>query len=226
LERLVQVEPADARLDDRGGELLVDLEHAVHPPEVDDDRAADARRGAAVAVVPAHAGHPQRQPALVGDADDRLDLLDRLRLDDRGGVVVVPALEPERVAELAQVLLGREHVLRADDPGELLQRGRERPLRELGRQRDGHAITSWRSAPAGGGWRRRPYGRSGSLSTREPTRARPAKVSNADGRATAPGRSRRSSPRKPPVVATVVKRRQSVARGRDDVRRRRYCARR
>ena len=91
LDRVVEVEPADARLDDRVRRLLVDLEHAVHPAEVDDDRAAHPRRGAAVAVVLADARDPDRHPVLVGDPDDLLDLLDRLRLDDGRGLVVVPA---------------------------------------------------------------------------------------------------------------------------------------
>ena len=76
LDRVVEVEPADARLDHRVAELLVDLEHAVHPAQVDDDRAADARRRAAVAVVLADPRDPERHAVLVGDPDDRLDLLD------------------------------------------------------------------------------------------------------------------------------------------------------
>ena len=53
--------------------------------------------------------------ALVGDPDDRLDLLDRPGLHHRGSLVVVPALEPERIPELGLALLGRQDVLGADD---------------------------------------------------------------------------------------------------------------
>ena len=55
LDRLVEIEPAHARLDHRVAALLVDLEHAVHPPEAHDHRALDPRRGPAVAVVAAGA---------------------------------------------------------------------------------------------------------------------------------------------------------------------------
>jgi hypothetical protein len=77
LDRVVEVEPADAGLDDAVGELLVDLEHSVHVPERDDHRAFEARRGPAVAVVHPAAVRPERDPALVRDPDDRLHLLDR-----------------------------------------------------------------------------------------------------------------------------------------------------
>jgi hypothetical protein len=46
LDRVVEVEPADARLDDGVGAFLVDLEHAVHLPQAEDDRAVQARRRA------------------------------------------------------------------------------------------------------------------------------------------------------------------------------------
>ena len=67
--------------------------------------------GAAVAVVATLRGDPQRNAALVRDADDRLDLLDAVRLHDRRGLVLVPRQVPERVAELAQVRRLGEHVL-------------------------------------------------------------------------------------------------------------------
>ena len=79
LDRLVEVEPAHARLDDRVRALVVDLEHAVHPAETDDHGALHARRGAAVAVVPAGPVRPQRNLVLVRDPHDLLDLLDGLR---------------------------------------------------------------------------------------------------------------------------------------------------
>ena len=101
LDRVVEVEPADARLDDGVGELLVDLEHPVHVPQADDHRPVHARRRAAVAVVLARAVRPERDPMLVRDPDDRLDLLDRRRHDDRRRGVVGPRLVLERVAEPA-----------------------------------------------------------------------------------------------------------------------------
>ena len=76
LDGVVQVEPADAGLDHGVAELLVDLEDLVHVLERQHHGAAHLRRGAAVAVVLAAADRPQRDPVLVGDADDRLDLLD------------------------------------------------------------------------------------------------------------------------------------------------------
>ena len=44
LDRVVEVEPGDARLDDRVAEFLVYLKYAVHPAQVDDDGAAYTRR--------------------------------------------------------------------------------------------------------------------------------------------------------------------------------------
>jgi hypothetical protein len=48
---------------------------------------------------------------LVGEPHDGLDLLDRLGLDHRGGLVVVPVEMPERVAEFAHLIGLDEHVL-------------------------------------------------------------------------------------------------------------------
>ena len=42
-DRVVQIRPRDARLDDGIAELLVDLEDPVHPAQVHHDRALDAR---------------------------------------------------------------------------------------------------------------------------------------------------------------------------------------
>ena len=142
LDRLVEVEPAHARLDDRVRELLVDLEHAVHPPQAEDDRAADARRRPAVAVVAAGRVRPERGLVQVGDAHDLLDLLDRLGHDDRRGGVVVPGLEGERVAELAEARLVGEDVLRADGCGEAV----ECAGGDLGRDDAGHAANLLRRA--------------------------------------------------------------------------------
>jgi hypothetical protein len=125
LDRLVEVEPAHAGLDDRVAELLVDLQHAVHVAQADDHRAANPRRRAAVAVVAPGAVRPQRNATLVGDADDRLDLLDRGGHQHRRRRVLVPRRELERVAELAQVLVGGQDLGRAERRGEVVDRAGE-----------------------------------------------------------------------------------------------------
>src|SRR5262249_18705281 len=142
LDRVVEVEPADAGLDDRVAELLVDLEHAVHPTEVDDDRPAYPRRRAPVAVVLPDARHPERHLVLVRDPHDRLDLLDRLRLHDRRRLVVVPPAVPEWVPELAHRLLVGQYVLGADRRGERLEGSCEYLFGERGWERHRHGDTS------------------------------------------------------------------------------------
>ena len=67
-EVLVQVEEAHAGLDDDVPGLVVDLEHAVHPVQVDHDASVDPRDGPAVAVVLASGDGPQRDAAVGGDA--------------------------------------------------------------------------------------------------------------------------------------------------------------
>ena len=83
LDRVVEVEPAHARLDERIAELAVELEHAVHPAQADDDGAGEQRPGAAVAVVAAGRARPQRHAVLGRDPHDRLHLLDRVRAAPR-----------------------------------------------------------------------------------------------------------------------------------------------
>ena len=136
--RLVQVEEAHARLDDRIGGVAVDLEHAVHPPQVHDDGPAHARRRAAVAVVPALRAHPERDAVVVRDPHDRLELLDRLGLHDGGGLVVVPPREPVGVAELPQLLDVGEHVLRADGRAEAVESRVECLLGQVGGEHARH----------------------------------------------------------------------------------------
>ena len=70
LDRVVQVEPAHARLHDGVAELLVDLQDAVHVPEREHHRAAHLGRSPPVAVVLAAADGPQRDAILVGDPND------------------------------------------------------------------------------------------------------------------------------------------------------------
>ena len=118
LDRLVQVEPAHARLHDRVAQLLVDLQHPVHVAQRHDHRAAHARRGPAVAVVAALPVGPQRHALLVGDREDRLDLLDRLGHEDGRRGVVVGALVLERITPLAEGLRRRDHLVRAECRGE------------------------------------------------------------------------------------------------------------
>jgi hypothetical protein len=132
LDRLVEVEPAHARFDDGVPQLLVDLEHAVHPSQAQDDRAAHSRRRAAVPVVAASAMRPERDLVLVRDPHDLLDLLDRLGHDHRRGGVVVPALVGKRVAKLAQVGLVGEHAVGTDGGGEAVERAGEVACGDLG----------------------------------------------------------------------------------------------
>ena len=158
LDRLVQVEPAHARLDDRIPELLVDLEHAVHPPQAHEHRSLHARRRAAVPVVASGRVRPQRHAVPRGDADDLLHLLDRRRHHDRRAGVVVPRRVLERVAELAQVVLRREHALRTEERLEVAERRREGACRNGG----AHLTVSSRDAA-----RARSANRSASSSGRE-----------------------------------------------------------
>jgi hypothetical protein len=136
--RLVQLEEADPGLDDCIRGVAVDLEDPVHPPQVDDDRAAHARRRAPVAVVPALGAHPQRNPVLVRDPHDRLELLDRLGLHDGGGLVVVPSGVPVGIAELPQLLVIGEHVLHSDRRPEAVERGVESLRAEVGGEHARH----------------------------------------------------------------------------------------
>ncbi len=135
LDRLVEVEPAHAGLHDGVGALLVDLEHAVHPPQAHDHRAAHARSRPAVAVVAAGPVRPQRHAVLVGQPHDRLDLLDARRHHHRRGRVVVPRRVRERVAELAQVGLAGQDLLGAERGGERVDGAREPRLVDARRQR-------------------------------------------------------------------------------------------
>ena len=61
----------------------------------------------------------------VGQPDDLLDLLDRVRQHHRRGGVLVPGLVGERIAELAEVGFVGEDVLGADGGGEAVERGGE-----------------------------------------------------------------------------------------------------
>ena len=133
-ERVVEVEPADARLDDGVRAVLVDLEHAVHPPQAHEHGPVEARRGSAVAVVHPRRVCPERDRVLVRDPHDRLDLLDRLRHQRRRGRVVVPRREREWVSERAELVLAGDHRVGAKRRAECV----ERLLGQVGGQRDCH----------------------------------------------------------------------------------------
>jgi hypothetical protein len=107
LEVLVDVEEPHARLDDGVRALLVDLEDAVHARELDDHRARDARRGAAVGVVLAARDGPQRHAQLVRHPDDRLHLVDGGRRDHGTGGELGGVPEGVGIEELGGVLGGR-----------------------------------------------------------------------------------------------------------------------
>ena len=130
-ERVVEVEPADARLDDGKRAVLVDLEHAVHLAKAHDHGSLQAGRRASVAVVHARRVCPERNLVLVRDPHDLLDLVDRLRHEHRRRRVVVRCRERERVAELAELVLTRDHRLGAESRAEGLERERETLLRQV-----------------------------------------------------------------------------------------------
>ncbi len=142
-ERLVEVEPADARLDDGVRAVLVDLEHAVHPPQAHEHGPVEARRRAAVAVVHPRRMRPERYRMLVRDPHDRLDLLDRLRHERRRGRVVVPRRERERVAERAELVVAGDHGVGAEGRAERV----ERLLGQVGGQRGCHRAPRGSGAP-------------------------------------------------------------------------------
>jgi hypothetical protein len=137
-QRVVEVEPADARLDDGVRAGFVDLEHTVQLAQAHDQRPSETWRGAAVAVVHPRRVRPERDPVLVRDPHDLLDLLDRLGHEHGGRRVVVPRRERERVAELAELVLAGDHRLGAESRAERVQREREALLRQVGRERGCH----------------------------------------------------------------------------------------
>src|SRR5690606_20805175 len=127
LEVVVEIEVADARLDQRIGSALVDLDHAIHALQVQHDTAGvDGRRAAAGEVAPGRA-RIEREAPRVGGADDGLHLLDRGRRN-RGGREALLGLAPEgrvRVPVQGNVLVGRENPVGADCGAELVEGGAE-----------------------------------------------------------------------------------------------------
>ena len=75
----VEIEVRDAGLDEREAAPVVDLENPVHALQVDDDAAREIRRRAAVTQVLAGRDRIKRNAMRVGDANDRLHLLDGRR---------------------------------------------------------------------------------------------------------------------------------------------------
>ncbi len=154
-DRVVEVEPAHARLDHRVRAPLVDLEHAVHVAQAHDHRAAHARSRPAVAVVSPLAVRPERHPVLVGDAQHLLDLLHARRHHDGRGGVLVPGRVRERITELGEVCGRRQHPRRPERGGEPVECGRECLVRRRGRERRAHAADHLTiSAPQRAGHRR------------------------------------------------------------------------
>src|SRR4029453_8700483 len=123
----IEIEVADARLDERVVVLLVHLEDPVHALEVEDDAAGDVWRRPAVSQVLAGGDRPQRNLVLARDSDDLLHLLDAIRCDRRRWnplFLFVPE-RGKRIAIEIDVLVARDHPLLADDRRELRERLRE-----------------------------------------------------------------------------------------------------
>jgi hypothetical protein len=81
---LVELGVRDARFHDSVGELLIHLENAVHPPEVEDHVASVDRHHPPVGDVLAGAEGPQRDAQGVRHPDAALRLRDRAGADHRG----------------------------------------------------------------------------------------------------------------------------------------------
>ena len=133
----VEVEPAHAGLDDRVGELGVDLDDAVHRTRLT-TALPDARRRAAVAEVLAARARPERDAQLVGDPDEGLDLLRRGGQQHDRGVVGAVVLVPVGVAVLVALGLLDEHRVGAQH----LPEARDGLVGERERLRRAHGVAS------------------------------------------------------------------------------------
>ena len=137
LQVLVEVEVRDAGLQQGIAVLLVDLQDAVHPlAHVDDDRAGQPWRRAAVAVVLARGDRRQRDAVTVGDPHDLLDLLGAPGSDDGGREELIVA--EHRIGVAVGLQPGRvvDDVLPADGTAKLAERVVERsPRRRRGEGR-------------------------------------------------------------------------------------------
>ena len=112
LDEVVEIVEPDAGLEQHGAELLVELD-LLHAREVHHHAARKQRGRAAVAEVLAAADRPDRHAELVGDAQRRLDFLDRRR-SDRSRRDVVPFLDRELVAVPGAVEALEEHLVRPE----------------------------------------------------------------------------------------------------------------
>ena len=114
-----QVEEADARLDQRVAEGLVDFEYPVHPAQVEHDGAGHARRGGAEAEILAARDRRERDAELGGGLDDVLDVLHRARQERGGRSEVLRVEDGEGVAVVGQArgFVG-DDVLRAEPAAE------------------------------------------------------------------------------------------------------------
>ncbi len=112
LDVAVEVEIGDARLNQGEMALGVDLQHAVHPLQVDDDAAADIGAGAAIGVVLAGGDRVERDPVPVGCPDNGLDLLHRVRANGGRGDQLIGLVLGHR----ERVPIREQVVVRGEDP--------------------------------------------------------------------------------------------------------------
>jgi hypothetical protein len=91
---------------------------------------------------------PQRHAVATGDTHDLLDLLDAVGHQHGRGGELVGARVLEGVTEQLQILLAGQHPRAPEGRGELLQRSRERLLRQRVRQRRAHPFLPDDRGPA------------------------------------------------------------------------------
>src|SRR5688572_399887 len=117
LDIAVEIEVADAGLHQRVGIALVDLEDAVHALQIEDDAARQHRCRAAITQVAARRDRIKRYAELIGNTNNFLHLLGRLRRYRRRGDLLLGLVPKRRVSVAVQrrVLVGREHPLAPDD---------------------------------------------------------------------------------------------------------------
>jgi len=118
----VEIEVADAGLDQRVGVALVDLEYPIHPLQVEHHAAGKHGSRSAVAEIPARGDRIDRNPVAVSNPDDALHLLDAIWRDSRGSYDFVGFAEKRRigVAIEGDILVAGENPLFADGLFELL----------------------------------------------------------------------------------------------------------
>ncbi len=114
LQSIEQGEEADARLDQGVTELLVDLEHSIHPLQVEDDTAPEHRRGAAVGEIATGGHRPQRNSVAARDLHDGLDFFRGFRSDAGGCGMRVGIARRKGIQVGVAILLRHQHPLFAD----------------------------------------------------------------------------------------------------------------